>query len=97
MKNISSIVLIFCFLFLSGCSLKPLYDCKKSYPNQVFFNGFDSNGIHCITKTKYDPQGFDEDGWNKDGINVYSHSIYDIYGYDQNGYDRNGTHYLEKF
>ena len=45
--------------------------------------GFDYRGIHKITGTKYDPNGYDADRFN-------------VNGYDKNGFDKNGTYILDK-
>ena len=62
--------------------------------------GFDEDGNHRETGTKYDPEGYGRDGYNKDGWNRsgnhkatgtgYDHDGYDEQGYDRDGYDRQG-------
>lgn len=51
--------------------------------------GFDRHGIHHITKSKEDPEGYDINGRDKDG---YSRLGFDLHGYDRNGINRNGVH-----
>lgn len=50
------------------------------------WNGFNADGIHVDTGTKYGPHGLDVNGLTKDG------SKYGNDGYDASGFDRNGVH-----
>lgn len=43
---------------------------------------FNSEGIHMVTGTKFDPSGYDQNGYNRNG--------FDVNGYDRNGFDANG-------
>lgn len=57
--------------------------------------GFDKNGIHKITKTKYDDYGYDKNwidkkGFDWKGIHVETGTEYDLEGYDKEEYDRYG-------
>ncbi|MGL5902415.1 MAG: GIY-YIG nuclease family protein [Cetobacterium sp.] len=62
-------------------------------------NSFNRDGIHRITETKYNPEGYDKDGYDKFGFNIrgvnkvtqkkYALDGYDRFGYNINGYDKN--------
>ena len=67
--------------------------------------GFDREGKHRETGTKYNPEGYnqfgyDKDDYDKNGFNIYGEHRktgtkynpegYDRYGYDREGYDKNG-------
>lgn len=65
-------------------------------------SGFDSNGIHKETGTKYDPEGYDVRGFDETGVDregfdrnglgtdYRDREGYSRYGYDKEGYDRRG-------
>ena len=53
----------------------------RKYENGYDVLGFDNEGSHKITRTKFDEDGYDRDGWNISGI-------------DKNGMDR--SHYEKK-
>ena len=81
------------FSFFSGCN-----DDKDSY--DTF--GFNLEGIHKDTKTKFDRIGYDKDGYNKDGFRLsgihkdtktkFNPMGYDEYGYNKNGFNLAGIH-----
>lgn len=54
--------------------------------------GFDINGIHKITGTNRDEEGYDIEGYNEEGFDSegYDREGYDREGYDQEGYDIDG-------
>jgi|GEM_PF-2800472 len=47
--------------------------------------GFNADGFHPGTNSKYDPNGFDIDGNHKDTEGPYDEDGCDMYGYDENG------------
>lgn len=53
--------------------------------------GFDQNGIHHITGTKYDPSGLDVNGIDKNGLD--REGFYEN-GLDVDGFDRNEIHHI---
>ena len=59
---------------------------KQGYDKDGFDNlfGFNKNGIHRLTRTKYDELGFDEDR-----IHKITGTIYDENGIRSDGYDPN--------
>jgi len=48
-------------------------------------HGFDDNGIHKETSTKYDVNGFDKNGIHKETATKYNPDGLDIRGYDSDG------------
>ena len=64
--------------------------------------GFNADGIHRETGTKYDPEGYDADGFDNTGVDregfdrggfgtdFRDREGYDVFGYDISGLDRNG-------
>ena len=54
-------------------------------------NGFDQNGIHYITGTKFDPSGLDVNGIDKNGLD--REGFYEN-GLDVDGFDRNEIHHI---
>ena len=67
-------------------------------------NGFDKDGVHKDTGTKYDPNGFDSYGIHINTNDKYNPRGFDIKGiykntkyiYDPNGFDRDGNHHIPK-
>lgn len=63
--------------------------------------GFDKNGIHRITKTKFNERGLDRYGFNEKGIYCeinngkvkQTKSTYNLYGFNSKGIHKNGTLY----
>lgn len=63
-------------------------------------NGFNKEGIHKITKTKYDERGYDKDRFDAEGYNIhkfdrngihkYTKTKYNEKGVDCEGYDERG-------
>ena len=49
--------------------------------------GFDKNGMHKATGTRFNKDGFDKEGYDKEG---YDKEGYDKYGYNKNGFDKDG-------
>lgn len=47
-------------------------------------NGFNTEGIHNVTKTKFNQEGYNQRGYNKEGFDKKG---FDKYGYDKNGYN----------
>ena len=97
------IVLFTIVLGLSSCRMPWESKKKGNKPPAVVYDdyGFDSEGIHRETGTKYDPRGFDQSGHQEDGSEFdsagltidrskYDRDGFDIQGYDRDGYDRNG-------
>lgn len=62
-----------------GFNIDGLWHGKNVYSLETGYdvNGFNSEGIHEETQTKFNPDGYDRDGYNQNG-------------YDRNGYDRLG-------
>lgn len=55
--------------------------------------GFNTiSGIHKVTRTKYDPEGYDKDGFNIKGIDRegFNRDGFNKRGYDKDGYGRSG-------
>ena len=67
-------------------------------------NGFDKDGVHKDTGTKYDPNGFDSYGIHINTNDKYNPRGFDIKGiykntkyiYDPNGFNRDGNHQYTK-
>lgn len=80
--------------FLKKINYKPLLERN---------NGFFDDGIHYITRTHYDPDGYDIDGFNslgynnnnfrKDGFNDSGYNQHDL---DRDGFNKEGLHYRTK-
>lgn len=82
------------------------YETNSKYdPKGYDRNRFNRDGIHEVTGTFFDPEGYDKkgydkdgfnkeginkDGFNREGFNVKTNSIYDSKGYDKDGYDKRG-------
>ena len=64
-------------------------DSSISYDRSGFgyYSGYNREGFHRDTGTKFNPAGFDRDGYNKDGYNSHK-----SYGCDRAGYNRAGFH-----
>lgn len=56
-------------------------------PAQPDEHGFDSEGVHSITGTRLDPQGFNWKGWNEAGIHRDTGEKW-----DERGWQRDGLH-----
>ena len=81
-------------------------DLEESEEYKTFYEeinkkyGFDKDGIHKVTETKYDFNGFDKDGIHKDTETKYFFNGFDKDGkhkdtetkYDSNGFDKDGKH-----
>ena len=68
---------------------------------EEFYNlrGFNKDGIHKVTGTKYNPEGYDAYGYDKDGFNEVAyhkdtHTLYDPEGYTRKGFNKDGIHKL---
>ncbi len=63
------------------------YNCNDAFEP---LDTFDENGIHQITGTKFNENGFDKDGNNEDGFNV--NGIHQVTGtkFNENGFDKDG-------
>ncbi len=68
------IIQITILLLLMGCS-------------NLDDKGFNPEGIHNVTKTKFNPEGYNKYGYNKDG---YNKDGFDYYGYNKYGFNRAG-------
>ena len=55
-------------------------------------DGWDVNGYHKDTGTKYDLNGYDMNGYDVNGFDVNGYDVngYDVNGFDANGFDVNG-------
>lgn len=67
---------------------------------QDFSNGFDKNGIHKDTKTKFDLYGLDVDryninGFNKEGIHKVTGTKFDSKGFDTDGFNVKGFNIIK--
>ena len=64
------------------------YNCNDAFEP---LDTFDENGIHQITGTKFNENGFDKDGNNEDGFNV--NGIHQVTGtkYNEDGKDDQGV------
>lgn len=63
---------------------------------QSDYKMFDENGIHKVTGTRYDENGYDITGVNVDGFDLFSRHLStgkkrDASGYDENGVDKYGN------
>jgi len=62
------------------------------YDSDETADGFNANGIHKDTGTKFNLDGYDNAGFNSDGydINGYNNLGYDVDGYNLDGYNLDG-------
>lgn len=75
-------------------SLADMAGKMEDFASEKKYNkkGFDADGIHKDTGTKYNPDGYDIDGFSADGRDRagYDRDGYDIKGFDRSGVDKEG-------
>lgn len=70
------------------------YDYGTKRFIDVLQMGWNRDGTHKVTKTKYDEQGYDIHGYDEQG---YDRQGYDMYGYNKiHLFNRNGIHKITK-
>lgn len=85
-KSLLFVVLV--LIFIVGCS---------SLDSRGFYMSGEKQGIHKVTETNYDLEGYNQSGYDKNGYNKegydkngFNREGFDLSGFDQSGYDKNG-------
>ncbi len=76
-------------------------EITKPDMEKIDAQGFNPQGIHHITKTRYDTNGFSREGYNAEGYNHegynkdgFNQSGFNKAGYDENGFNKEGYNHL---
>ena len=82
-KNFIFVILI--LIFIAGCS---------SLDSRGFYLSGEKKGLHKVTETKYNVEGYDKDGFDEKGFNRegYNSLGYNKTGYNKEGYNKEGYH-----
>ena len=84
-------------MFVWNCvTIMDKVKCCDEVSGQYYFDGFNSEGINDITKSKWGPDGLDVNGFNKEGIHIFTKTKFNPQGYDQDGRDKTGKLILKK-